>query len=168
MNEYIVKIGKYYYEGEKEYNLRGYLDKQHPHKTIKLTKFDFKAVAFDEYEDAKAVAERCKNSDKSIEILKIHKGLTVDSVKYFRSDNYIGDVMREEQAKVSQKELRKALGIAERTYYKIMNGFASDVYISIVIKVCKELMKRGYKEVELYLQMKKEQEYRIKREKGWL
>ena len=168
MNEYIVKIDKYYYAGTKKYLVRGYVDKQHPTETIKLTRFDFKALGLDSFEEAKAVAKKCKNLGKNIEIFKMKKGLTVDTVKYFRSQNYLADVLREEQEKTNQIELRKALNISDRTYYRIMNGFADEVYERIVYSVCGELLKRGYKELELYLQARREMEYKKKREKGWL
>lgn len=168
MNEYIVKIDKYYYAGTNEYNVRGYLDKQHPTKTIKLTKFDFKALALDEYEDAVEVAERCKNLGEKIEILKLKKSVTVDTVKYFRSDKYLADILREEQKKTPQIELRKELNIKDKTYYRILNGFANEVYDRIIYSVCAEFLKRGYKEVDLYLTRRREIEYQKKREKGWL
>ena len=168
MNEYIVKIDKYYYAGTNEYNMRGYLDKQHPTKTIKLTKFDFKALAIDEYEDAVEVAERCKNLGEKIEILTVKKTVTVDSVKYFRSDKYLADILKEEQKKTPQRELRKELNIKDKTYYRILNGFANEVYDRIIYNVCSEFLKRGYKEVELYLTRRREIEYQKKREKGWL
>ena len=168
MNEYIVKIDKYYYAGTNEYNVRGYLDKQHPTKTIKLTKFDFKALALDEYEDAVEVAERCKNLGEKIEILKIKKSVTVDTVKYFRSDKYLADILKEEQKKTPQRELRKELNIQDKTYYRILNGFAIEVYDRIIYNVCAEFLKRGYKEVELYLQRRRELEYKKKKERGWI
>lgn len=168
MNEYIVKNDKYYYAGTNEYNVRGYLDKQHPTKTIKLTKFDFKALALDEYDDAVEVAERCKNLGKKIEILKIKKSLTVDTVKYFRSEKYLADILKEEQKKTPQRELGKELKIQDKTYYRILNGFANEVYDRIIYSVCAEFLKRGYKEVELYLTRRREIEYQKKREKGWL
>lgn len=168
MNEYIVKIDKYYYAGTNEYNVRGYLDKQHPTKTIKLTKFDFKALALDEYEDAAKIKERCKNLGKKIEILKIKKNITVDTVKYFRSEKYLADILKEEQKKTPQRELRKELNIKDKTYYRILNGFANEVYDRIIYNVCAEFLKRGYKEVELYLTRRREIEYQKKREKGWL
>lgn len=168
MNEYIVKIDKYYYAGTNEYNMRGYLDKQHPTKTIKLTKFDFKALAIDEYEDAVEVAERCKNLGEKIAILTVKKAVTVDSVKYFRSDKYLADILKEEQKKTPQRELRKELNIQDKTYYRILNGFAGEVYDRIIYSVCAELLKRGYKEVELYLKSRREIEYKKKREKGWI
>lgn len=168
MNEYIVKIDKYYYAGTNEYNVRGYLDKQHPQKTIKLTKFDFKALALDEYEDAVEVAERCKNLGKQIEILKLKKSVTVDTVKYFRSEKYLADILREEQKKTPQIKLRKELNIKDKTYYRILNGFANEVYDRIIYSVCAEFLKRGYKEVDLYLTRRREIEYQKKREKGWL
>lgn len=168
MNEYIVKIDKYYYAGTNEYNVRGYLDKQHPTKTIKLTKFDFKALALDEYEVAVEVAERCKNLGEKIEILKLKKSVTVDTVKYFLSDKYLADILREEQKKTPQIELRKELNIKDKTYYRILNGFANEVYDRIIYSVCAEFLKRGYKEVDLYLTRRREIEYQKKREKGWL
>lgn len=168
MNEYIVKIDKYYYAGTNEYNVRGYLDKQHPTRTIKLTKFDFKALSLDEYEDAVEVAKRCKNLGKKIEILKIKKSVTVDTVKYFRSEKYLADILKEEQKKTPQRELRKELNIKDKTYYRILNGFANEVYDRIIYSVCDEFLKRGYKEVELYLTRRREIEYQKKREKGWL
>lgn len=168
MNKYIVKIDKYYYAGINKYTVRGYIDKQHPTETIKLTRFDFKAFELDSFEEAQAVAERCKNLGKNIEIFKIKKGLTFDTVKYFCSQNYLADVLREEQEKTNQIELRKALNISERTYYRIMNGFADEVYERIVYSVCAELLKRGYKELELYLTARREKEYHKKRDKGWL
>lgn len=94
--------------------------------------------------------------------------MTVDTVKYFRSEKYLGDVLKEEQTKVPQAELRKALDISDRTYYRILNGFADQVYERIVYSVCAELIKRGYKELELYLKTRREKEYYKKREKGWL
>lgn len=168
MNEYIVKIDKYYYAGTNEYNVRGYLDKQHPTRTIKLTKFDFKALALDEYEDAVEIAERCKNLGEKIEILTIKKAVTVDSVKYFRSDKYLADILKEEQKKTPQRELRKELNIQDKTYYRILNGFAIEVYDRIIYNVCAEFLKRGYKEVELYLQRRRELEYKKKKERGWI
>lgn len=168
MNEYIVKIDKYYYAGTNEYNVRGYLDKKHPQKTIKLTKFDFKALALDEYEDAVEVAERCKNLGEKIEILTIKKIVTVDTVKYFRSDKYLADILKEEQKKTPQRELRKELNIQDKTYYRILNGFAIEVYDRIIYNVGAELLKRGYKEVELYLQYRRELEYKKKKERGWI
>nr|DAN77305.1 MAG TPA: hypothetical protein [Caudoviricetes sp.] len=168
MNEYIVKIDKYYYAGTNEYNVRGYLDKQHPTKTIKLTKFDFKALALDEYEDAVEVAERCKNLGEKIEILTIKKSVTVDTVKYFRSDKYLADILKEEQKKTPQRELQKELNIQGKTYYRILNGFAIEVYDRIIYNVGAELLKRGYKEVELYLQRRRELEYKKKKERGWI
>ena len=168
MNEYIIKIDKYYYAGDKIYSIRGYMDKKHPSKTIKLTRYDFKALAVDEYEDAVKIKERCKNLGKQIEIFKVKKGVTVDTVKYFRSQKYVGDVLKEEQKKVPQPELRKALNISDRTYYRILNGFSDEVYERIVYSVCAELLKRGYKELELYLTARREKEYHKKREKGWL
>lgn len=168
MNEYIVKIDKYYYAGTNEYNVRGYLDKQHPTKTIKLTKFDFKALSIDEYEDAVEVAERCKNLGENIEILKLKKSVTVDTVKYFRSDKYLADILKEEQKKTPQRELRKELNIQDKTYYRILNGFAIEVYDRIIYNVGAELLKRGYKEVELYLQRRRELEYKKKKEIGWI
>lgn len=168
MNEYIVKIDKYYYAGTNEYNVRGYLDKQHPTKTIKLTKFDFKALALDEYDDAVEVAERCKNLGEKIEILTVKKAVTVDSVKYFRSDKYLADILKEEQKKTPQRELRKELNIQDKTYYRILNGFAIEVYDRIIYNVGAELLKRGYKEVELYLQRRRELEYKKKKERGWI
>lgn len=168
MNEYIVKIDKYYYAGTNEYNVRGYLDKQHPTKTIKLTKFDFKALAIDEYEDAVEVAELCKNLGEKIEILAVKKAVTVDSVKYFRSDKYLADILKEEQKKTHQRELRKELNIQDKTYYRILNGFAIEVYDRIIYNVCAEFLNRGYKEVELYLQRRRELEYKKKKERGWI
>lgn len=168
MNEYIVKIDKYYYAGTNEYNVRGYLDKQHPTITIKLTKFDFKALALDEYEDAVEVAERCENLGEKIKILTVKKSVTVDTVEYFRSDKYLADILKEEQKKTPQRELRKELNIQDKTYYRILNGFANEVYDQTIYSVCSEFLKRGYKEVELYLQARREMEYKKKREKGWL
>jgi len=168
MNEYIVKIDKYYYAGQNEYNVRGYLDKQHPTKTIKLTKFDFKALALDEYEDAVEVAERCKNLGQNIDILTIKKSVTVETVKYFRSDKYLADILKEEQKKTPQRELRKELNIQDKTYYRILNGFANEVYDQTIYSVCSEFLKRGYKEVELYLTCRREIEYKKKRERGWI
>nr|DAX76635.1 MAG TPA: ATP-dependent target DNA activator B [Caudoviricetes sp.] len=168
MNEYIVKIDNNYYAGDKIYTIRGYMDKKHPSKTIKLTRYDFKALAVDDYEDAVKIKERCKKLGKHIEIFKVKKGVTVDTVKYFRSEKYLADVLREEQKKVPQPELRKALNISDRTYYRILNGFADQVYERIVYSVCAELIKRGYKELELYLKTRRELEYHKKREKGWL
>lgn len=168
MNEYIIKIDNNYYAGTNEYNVRGYLDKQHPTKTIKLTKFDFKALAVDDYEDAVKIKERCKKLGKQIEILKLKKSVTVDTVKYFRSEKYLADILREEQKKTPQIELRKELNIKDKTYYRILNGFANEVYDRIIYSVCAEFLKRGYKEVELYLTRRREIEYQNKREKGWL
>ena len=133
MNEYIVKIDNNYYAGDKIYTIRGYMDKKHPSKTIKLTRYDFKALAVDDYEDAVKIKERCKKLGKKIEILKIKKSVTVDTVKY-----------------------------------RILNGFANEVYDRIIYNVCVEFLKRGYKEVELYLTRRREIEYQKKREKGWL
>lgn len=62
MNEYIIKIDNHYYAGDKTYTMRGYLDKKHPSKTIKLTRYDFKALAVDDYEDAVKIKERCKKT----------------------------------------------------------------------------------------------------------
>ena len=163
-----MKIDKYYYAGTNEYNVRGYLDKQHPTKTIKLTKFDFKALALDEYDDAVEVAERCKNLGEKIEILTVKKAVTVDSVKYFRSDKYLADILKEEQKKTHQRELRKELNIQDKTYYRILNGFAIEVYDRTIYNVCAEFLKRGYKEVELCLQRRRELEYKKKKERGWI
>jgi len=68
MNEYIVKIDNNYYAGDKIYTIRGYMDKKHPSKTIKLTRYDFKALAVDDYEDAVEIKERCKKLGEKIEI----------------------------------------------------------------------------------------------------
>ena len=38
------------------------MDKKHPSKTIKLTHYDFKALAVDDYEDAVKIKERCKKT----------------------------------------------------------------------------------------------------------
>lgn len=168
MNEYIVKIDNNYYAGDKIYTIRGYMDKKHPRKTIKLTRYDFKALAVDDYEDAVKIKERCKNLGKKIEILKIKKRVTVDTVKYFRSEKYLADILKEEQKKTPQIELRKELNIKDKTYYRILNGFANEVYDRIIYSVCDEFLKRGYKEVELYLTRRREIEYQKKREKGWL
>lgn len=168
MNEYIVKIDNNYYAGQNEYNVRGYLDKQHPTKTIKLTRYDFKALAVDDYEDAVKIKERCKKLGEKIEILTVKKAVTVDSVKYFRNDKYLADILKEEQKKTPQRELRKELNIKDKTYYRILNGFANEVYDRIIYSVCAEFLKRGYKEVELYLTRRREIEYQKKREKGWL
>lgn len=168
MNEYIVKIDNNYYVGDKIYTIRGYMDKKHPSKTIKLTRYDFKALAVDDYEDAVKIKERCKKLGKKIEILKIKKNVTVDTVKYFRSEKYLADILKEEQKKTPQIELRKELNIKDKTYYRILNGFANEVYDRIIYNVCAEFLKRGYKEVELYLTRRREIEYQKKREKGWL
>lgn len=168
MNEYIVKIDNNYYAGDKIYTIRGYMDKKHPRKTIKLTRYDFKALAVDDYEDAVKIKERCKNLGEKIEILTLKKAVTVDSVKYFRSDKYLADILKEEQKKTPQRELRKELNIQDKTYYRILNGFANEVYDKTIYSVCSEFLKRGYKEVELYLKARRELEYHKKREKGWL
>lgn len=168
MNEYIVKIDNHYYAGDKTYTMRGYLDKKHPSKTIKLTRYDFKALVVDDYESAVEVAERCKNLGEKIEILTVKKAVTVDSVKYFRSDKYLADILKEEQKITPQRELRKELNIQDKTYYRILNGFANEVYDQTIYSVCSEFLKRGYKEVELYLKTRRELEYHKKREKGWL
>lgn len=144
------------------------MDKKHPSKTIKLTRYDFKALAVDDYEDAVKIKERCKNLGEKIDILTVKKAVTVDSVKYFRSEKYLADILKEEQKKTPQRELRKELNIKDKTYYRILNGFANEVYDRIIYNVCAEFLKRGYKEVELYLTRRREIEYQKKREKGWL
>ena len=92
----------------------------------------------------------------------------MDTVKYFRSEKYLADILKEEQKKTPQIELRKELNIKDKTYYRILNGFANEVYDRIIYNVCSEFLKRGYKEVELYLTRRREIEYQKKREKGWL
>lgn len=76
--------------------------------------------------------------------------------------------MKEEQKKTSQRELRKELNIKDKTYYRIINGFANEVYDQTIYSVCSEFLKRGYKEVELYLTHRREIEYKKKRERGWI
>lgn len=100
--------------------------------------------------------------------MTVKKAVTVDSVKYFRSDKYLADILKEEQKKTPQRELRKELNIQDKTYYRILNGFANEVYDKIIYSVCSEFLKRDYKEVELYLKARREKEYQKKREKGWL
>jgi len=71
MNEYIVKIDNNYYAGDKIYSIRGYMDKKHPSKTIKLTRYDFKALAVDDYEDAVKIKERIdKETERDLGFLK--------------------------------------------------------------------------------------------------
>lgn len=100
--------------------------------------------------------------------MTVKKAVTVDSVKYFRSDKYLADILKEEQKKTPQRELRKELNIQDKTYYRILNGFAIEVYDHIIYNVCAEFLKRGYKEVELYLQRRRELEYKKKKERGWI
>lgn len=161
MSNYLIKIGNLYYAGEKDYQIeKGYLDRQHPRILIKLNKFDNNATQFASEKYAREVADKLKF--KCTVVKSTEQEERKPNVEYLKSPEVVADALKAIIDEFGERKARELLMVSEHTFDKILNGQADKVWFRLIITTLKTMMDLGRREVQMYMNFRKDLEYRAK------
>ena len=161
MSNYLIKIGNLYYAGEKDYQIeKGYLDRQHPRILIKLNKFDNNATQFASEKYAREVADKLKF--KCTVVKSTEQEERKPNVEYLKSPEVVADALKAIIDEFGERKARELLMVSEHTFDKILNGQADKVWFRLIITTLKTMMDLGRREVQMYMNFRKDLEDRAK------
>lgn len=151
----IIKAGNYYVADSVDYsNYLGYLDRRHPKKTIKLTKFEMKAKVFNSVEEALKFS---KNIKFEYEILYILDTLeVVERKRYLTSNEIFNDCFQKMVHDRGEEVVKNMLNIKEQTFKNLMNGNVDYVAVNSLLRIINLMIIAGFKELRMYFEKRKE------------
>ena len=148
--KYILKAGVFYVAGKKDYSTeRGYMDKDHPTKTIKLTKYDFKAKQFNTKEEALAYVNGTK-LHYDVYSIQTNERERKKPEYWFTAEAFtdVFNTMLEERGK---ETVLTVFNIKETTLEALENGEVDGVGFQQVARIIKLMQALGYKGLNMYL-----------------
>lgn len=161
MSNYLIKIGNLYYAGTHDFNAeKGYLDKRHPRVLIKLNKFDFNATQFASEKYAREVADKLKF--KCTVVRAQGQQETKPDVEYLKSPAVVADALQAIIDEFGERKARELLMVSNHTFDKILNGRADDVWFRLILNTLKTMINLGRREVQMYMNYRKDLEYKVK------
>ena len=161
MSNYLIKIGNLYYAGTHDFTAeKGYLDRQHPRVLIKLNKFDFNATQFASEKYAREVADKLKF--KCTVVRAQEQQETKPDVEYLKSPAVVADALQAIIDEFGERKARELLMVSNRTFDKILDGRADDVWFRLILNTLKTMINLGRREVQMYMNYRKDLEYKVK------
>lgn len=161
MSNYLIKIGNLYYAGMHDFNAeKGYLDRQHPRMLIKLNKFDFNATQFASEKYAREVADKLKF--KCTVVRAQGQQETKPDVEYLKSPAVVADALQAIIDEFGERKARELLMVSNHTFDKILNGQADKVWYRLILNTLKTMINLGRREVQMYMNYRKDLEYKVK------
>ena len=161
MSNYLIKIGNLYYAGTHDFTTeQGYLDRQHPRVLIKLNKFDFNATQFASEKYAREVADKLKF--KCTVVKSAEQEERKPSIEYLKSPAVVADALQAIIDEFGERKARELLMVSNHTFDKILNGQADKVWYRLIVNTLKTMINLGRREVQMYMNYRKDLEYRAK------
>lgn len=161
MSNYLIKIGNLYYAGTHDFTTeQGYLDRQHPRVLIKLNKFDFNATQFASEKYAREVADKLKF--KCTVVKSAEQEERKPSVEYLKSPAVVSDALQAIIDEFGERKARELLMVSNHTFDKILNGNADKVWFRLILNTLKTMINLGHREVQMYMNYRKDLEYKVK------
>lgn len=161
MSNYLIKIGNLYYAGTHDFTAeKGYLDKRHPRVLIKLNKFDFNATQFASEKYAREVADKLKF--KCTVVRAQGQQETKPDIEYLKSPAVVADALQAIIDEFGERKARELLMVSNHTFDKILNGNADKVWFRLILNTLKTMINLGRREVQMYMNYRKDLEYKVK------
>ena len=161
MSNYLIKIGNLYYAGTHDFTTeQGYLDRQHPRVLIKLNKFDFNATQFASEKYAREVADKLKF--KCTVVKSAEQEEQKPSVEYLKSPAVVADALQAIIDEFDERKARELLMVSNYTFDKILDGKADEVWFRLILNTLKTMMNLGRREVQMYMNYRRDLEYKLK------
>lgn len=161
MSNYLIKIGNLYYAGTHDFTAeKGYLDKRHPRVLIKLNKFDFNATQFASEKYAREVADKLKFKCTVVRAQGPQE--TKPDVEYLKSPAVVADALQAIIDEFGERKARELLMVSNRTFDKMLDGRADDVWFRLILNALKTMINLGRREVQMYINYRKDLAYKVK------
>jgi hypothetical protein len=161
MSNYLIKIGNLYYAGTHDFTAeKGYLDKRHPRVLIKLNKFDFNATQFASEKYAREVADKLKFKCTVVRAQGPQE--TKPDVEYLKSPAVVADALQAIIDEFGERKARELLMVSNRTFDKMLDGRADDVWFRLILNTLKTMINLGRREVQMYINYRKDLAYKVK------
>lgn len=161
MSNYLIKIGNLYYAGTHDYEAeRGYLDRRHPRLLIKLNKFDFNATQFASEKYAREVADKLRLKCTVVRAQSPQE--TKPDIEYLKSPAVVADALQAIIDEFGERKARELLKVSSLTFERILNGQADKVWHRLIVTTLKTMINLGRREVQMYMNYRKELAYRVK------